>query len=173
MTTFTFATIDSTWMESCIASKSEVYFESFEFCISYFRHITLSQLYFCASIRSVGSIVPPRRPLKERNYRRNSIGNYWTYVKPNEVYFLFEYYNQKVYDHLKQNKKLSFGRTLEVKIYLQVVCQQKLNVVDRVEFLPYLEFLPSHFQWYPMVRPVENNIHHFIKLFNLFIIPQG
>ena len=35
---------------------------------SYFRQMTLSQLYFWASIRSVGSMVPPRRPLKWQEF---------------------------------------------------------------------------------------------------------
>ena len=80
----------------------------------------------------------------------------WTYVKPSEEYFLFECCNQKVYDHLKRRG----WKTLEWKdwIYLRVVFQQRSNVVDRVESLPYLEFLPWHFRSYPMVRPNQNSL---------------
>ncbi len=68
--------------------------------------------------------------------------NIFPYVKPNEVYFLFEYYNPKEYDHLKINRKKLIFVKFKFNFYLQVVCQQKLNVVDRVEYLLYLEFLP-------------------------------
>jgi len=33
----------------------------FVYCISYLRQIILSQLYFCANMRSDGSMIPPRR----------------------------------------------------------------------------------------------------------------
>lgn len=111
MTTFTFTTIDSTWMKSSIASKSHRY-SFFDLSIhdSYFRQITLSQLYFWANIRSVGSIVPPRRPMLIR--RIISIELWWvyTYVKLSEVYFLFGCCNRIKYDHLNEwNKWREFG----------------------------------------------------------------
>jgi len=53
------------------------------------------------------------------------------------VYFLFEYYNPKEYGHLRIKLIVS---TNKISSYPQVVCQQKSNVVDLVEYLLYLEF---------------------------------
>lgn len=141
MTTFAFTTVDRAWMKTSVASKRRnlVALCLFAFVIAYFRQITLSQLYFCASIRSVGSMVPPRRPGKQTRVSQRWKSS--TYVRPNGVYFLSECCNRRVYDHLKGEEKWT-GWDVKVWIYLRVVCQQKSSVADRVEYPPYLEFLP-------------------------------
>jgi len=64
----------------------------------------------------------------------------YTYVKLNEVYFPFEYYNPIKYDHLEISNNLKINKNIKSNIYLQVVCQQKLNVVDLVVYLLCLVF---------------------------------
>lgn len=71
---------------------------------THLRQITLSQLYFCANIRRVGSMVPPRRPARRTNVTVTQSERRETYVRLSARYFPFGCCSRIKYDHLKMKE---------------------------------------------------------------------
>ena len=102
MTTFAFTAVDSTRVKSSVTSEEmnrSVMTRSNDSC-PYLRQITLSQLYFWANIRRVGSMVPPRRPVTQNQVNIERNAKRATYVRLNVRCSPFEYCSRTRYGHL-------------------------------------------------------------------------